>query len=48
MTMVIQIFVYPDTWWSVHMSWVAVALTVLVLGPGRLSLDAQIVRKGTR
>ena len=46
MTMVIQIFVYPDAWWSVHMSWVALALTVLLLGPGRLSLDAQIFRKG--
>lgn len=48
MTMVIQIFVYPDAWWSVHMSWVALALTILLLGPGRLSFDAQIVRKEAR
>lgn len=48
MTMVIQIFVYPDAWWSVHLSWVALALTVLLLGPGRLSFDAQMVRKGAR
>lgn len=45
MTMVIQIFVYPDAWWSVHMGWVALALTVLVLGPGRVSLDALLFRK---
>lgn len=40
MTMVIQLFVYPDAWWNVHMSWVALGLTILVLGPGRFSLDA--------
>jgi putative oxidoreductase len=39
MTMVIQTFVYPDAWWGVHMQWVALALIVLVLGPGKLSLD---------
>lgn len=45
MTMTIQIFVYPDAWWSVHMTWVALALTVLVLGPGRLSVDALLFGK---
>lgn len=39
MTMVIQIFVYPDAWWNVHMQWFGLGLAVLVLGPGRLSLD---------
>lgn len=39
MTLVIQVFVYPDAWWSVHMQWVALALTVLVLGPGEASAD---------
>ena len=46
MTMIIQIFVYPAAWWSVHMGWVALALTVLLLGPGRLSLDALLLGKG--
>ena len=46
MTMVIQIFVYPDAWWNVHMTWVALALIVLVLGPGRLSFDALLFGKG--
>ena len=39
MTLVIQIFVFPDAWWNVHMTWVALGLTILALGPGRLSLD---------
>lgn len=39
MTMVIQIFVYPDAWWSLHLQWAALALAVLVFGPGRYSLD---------
>ena len=39
MTMVIQIFVYPDAWTSLHMYWAAILLAVLALGPGKLSLD---------
>lgn len=42
MTMVIQLFVYPDAWWGLHFSWVALGMAILVLGPGRLSLDAQL------
>lgn len=42
MTLVIQLFVYPDAWWSVHMSWIAMALVILTQGPGRLSLDHAI------
>ena len=45
MTMTIQIFVYPDAWWNVHMTWVALALTVILLGPGRLSVDALLFGK---
>ncbi len=39
MTLVIQLFVYPDAWWNTHLLWVALALAVLILGPGRFSLD---------
>ena len=39
MTLVIQLFVYPDAWWSVHMSWIALALVILTQGPGRVSFD---------
>lgn len=44
MTMVIQIFVYPEAWWSVHMIWVALALILIVRGGGALSLDAALLK----
>ena len=44
MTMVIQLFVYPDAWWVPHMGWIALGLVILTQGPGRLSLDAMIGR----
>lgn len=39
MTMVIQIFVFPEAWWSVHSLWVALALVIVVRGPGRIAVD---------
>lgn len=45
MTMVIQIFVYPEAWWSVHIIWVALALVLIVRGAGRFSLDALLTRQ---
>ncbi len=39
MTMVIQIFVYPEAWWQVHMIWVALAMVLLVRGGGIFSID---------
>lgn len=44
MTMVIQIFVYPDAWWAEHSLWVAMALVLIVRGGGMLSLDALLTR----
>lgn len=44
MTMVIQLFVYPDAWWQVHSLWVAMALVLLVRGAGAISLDAPLAR----
>ena len=40
MTLVIQIFVFPDAWWPTHSLWVALALVLITRGPGLLSLDA--------
>jgi putative oxidoreductase len=40
MTMVIQIFVFPDAWWPTHSLWVALALVLIARGPGLLSIDA--------
>ncbi|MEO1949717.1 DoxX family protein [Thioclava sp.] len=41
MTLVIQIFVYPGAWVT-HGLWAIALLTVLMKGPGRLSLDKLI------
>lgn len=48
MTMVIQIFVYPDAWWPVHSLWVALALVLIVRGGGMFSLDAPLLEKVRR
>ncbi len=45
MTMVIQLFVYPDAWWVTHIIWVALALTLMTRGAGALSLDAVLAGK---
>lgn len=39
MTLVIQLFVYPDAFLGVHLGWLAMGLAILVKGPGALSLD---------
>jgi len=44
MTLVIQFFVYPEAWWSVHSLWVALALILIVRGAGTFSLDAPLLR----
>ena len=40
MTLVIQIFVFPEAWWQVHIIWVSLALVLITRGAGLLSLDA--------
>ena len=45
MTLVIQIFVYPEAWWQVHMIWVALAMVLIVRGGGKLSLDYWITAR---
>lgn len=40
MTLVIQIFVFPEAWWSVHSIWVALCLVLIVRGGGLFSCDA--------
>lgn len=44
MTLVIQIFVYPDAWWSTHIVWAAMALILVTSGAGSFSLDSLIAR----
>ncbi|MDP3906723.1 DoxX family protein [Novosphingobium sp.] len=47
MTLVIQIFVYPEAWWQVHSLWAALALVLIVRGGGSISLDAPLGRRRT-
>jgi putative oxidoreductase len=47
MTLVIQIFVYPEAWWQTHALWAAMALGLIVRGGGSISLDAALVRRQT-
>lgn len=44
MTLVIQIFVFPDAWWPVHSLWVAMTAILIVRGGGLFSLDTIIAR----
>jgi putative oxidoreductase len=44
MTVVIQLFVYPEAWWPVHSLWAALAFILIVRGGGALSLDTLFSR----
>ena len=44
-TMVIQIFVYPDAWWTAHAYWAALLIVLIARGAGAISLDRLIFRK---
>ncbi|QYU68895.1 DoxX family protein [Leptolyngbya sp. 15MV] len=44
MTLVIQIFVYPEAWWTTHILWAALAAVLIARGGGLFSLDAVIAR----
>ena len=44
MTLVIEIFVYPDAW-PTHGTWAACFLIVMTQGPGKISLDHLIARR---
>ncbi|TLG79303.1 DoxX family protein [Methylocystis sp. B8] len=45
MTLVIQIFVFPDAWWTVHAYWAAILIVLIARGPGALSLDHLLFRR---
>ena len=48
MTLVIQFFVYPEAWWTVHVVWVALAAILVSRGGGLFSLDALAARVRAR
>ena len=41
MTLVIQIFVYPDAW-PTHLSWAGLLLPLIAFGGGKISLDRMV------
>ena len=45
MTLVIQFFVYPEAWWSVHVFWVLLLLYIMRNGGGSVSLDRIIFKR---
>jgi putative oxidoreductase len=45
MTLIIQLTI-PDGWANFHLPWAAMALALVVHGPGRLSLDHLLAKRG--
>ena len=45
MTMVIQFFVYPDAWWTVHVYWCLPLLYLMKYGGGKISFDYCLWKK---
>lgn len=45
MTLVIQIFVYPDAWWTEHSLWTALALVLIVRGGGMIAIDKTLTSR---
>ena len=48
MTLVIQVFVFPDAWLTAHMFWAVILFAVLIMGPGRISLDSLLAGRMRR
>jgi putative oxidoreductase len=46
MTLVIQFLVYPDAWWPQHSLWLGLLLVIVAQGPGRISVDQWLGRRG--
>ncbi|MDX2211282.1 MAG: DoxX family protein [Sphingopyxis sp.] len=44
MTLIIQLFVYPDAFLSTHLGWMALASAIILYGPGSFALDDVIGR----
>jgi putative oxidoreductase len=43
MTIVIQLFIFPEAWWPVHSLWAALALVLMVRGGGLFTADTALV-----
>lgn len=45
MTLVIQLFVYPEAWWQTHIVWVAMAAVLVSRGGGPFALDTLLAAR---
>lgn len=48
MTLVIQLFVYPEAWWSTHIVWFAMAAILVSRGGGIFALDTALAARRAR
>ncbi|HAQ34876.1 MAG: hypothetical protein CMF74_17455 [Maricaulis sp.] len=48
MTLVIQIFVFPEAWWGTHALWAAILIYLVSRGGGRWSVDGLAGQFGPR
>lgn len=48
MTVVIQVFVFPEAWWTTHLLWAALAAILISRGGGIFSLDAALIARRKR
>jgi putative oxidoreductase len=44
-TMVIQFYIYPDAWWTMHAFWAVILLYLMRFGGGIISLDRILFNK---
>jgi putative oxidoreductase len=42
LTMLLQVYVAPAMWWSLHVYWVSILMVLVLFGPGAISIDALI------
>ena len=42
LTMLLQVYVAPAMWWSLHVYWVSILMVLVLCGPGAISIDALI------
>ena len=42
LTLLLQVYVAPAMWWSLHVYWVSILMVLVLCGPGAISIDALI------
>ncbi len=45
MTLIIQVYVHPQLWWSVHVFWIVIFMYIMKYGGGTVSLDNLLFNK---